>query len=117
MPIREYQCPICKVKFEVIYLNREDYEFYKHANCPECESISSTVPSRFKAPDRVGDDDWEKTPDLTLGKLLVNKGIPNENKQKTRKVLNHGDPGYELAVAKAKQNKLIKEQKLEKKGA
>jgi putative FmdB family regulatory protein len=103
MPIYVYDCKNCnffKDVYTTSYSKRE-----KEIDCPVCTSKMVPVISGFNTSDGMmkklsGVDD---TDDLTLGKLIANKGIPAEHKRKIDNRIDKFNKGKnEYAKRKAK---------------
>lgn len=80
MPIYEYQCKVCDNKFEkFMKIIQATYEI----PCPECGGVCKKLISKIGRIDMnpgplSGVDD---TDELTLGKIVANKGMPAEHKR------------------------------------
>jgi len=92
MPLYEYYCEYCKLKFEKLEkVSSEDWKALsrKRVYCNKCGTYSARkIISSFKIGSKVlettGKSGYE-TDDLTLGKIIDEGGIPAEEKRRLKK--------------------------------
>ena len=95
MPIYEYFCGHCgstTTVFKASYRNKR-----KREECEECGELATSVLSTFNTSPSIfvplsGVDD---TDDLTVGKLVANKGMPAEHKRNVRERIDRYNKGIE----------------------
>lgn len=84
MPIYEYKCTNCEERFEMFAASYRLKK--KEVECLVCSSMCKPIMSKFRTSDSLmkplsGVDD---TDELTIGKLVANRGMPAESKRKER---------------------------------
>ena len=82
MPIYEYQCVNCEFIKEVFAASYRKKK--KSLECDVCTSKCKPIMSRFKTSLTIGKKvpGIDDTDDLTIGKLVMEGGIPAEHKRK-----------------------------------